>query len=189
VKIFRFMIAALIALAIATGPSVANAQQAAAAPSPELQRQVQSMLAEMQQIHGQLQELQARALQDPQLSAAQASIGENLRNAMQRADPGIEQGLQRLEAINAEAVTARETGNNARLQQLGDEVQQIEIRFQTAQQQALQAQPQLATQMQTFQTSLEAKMAQLDPRAEQLIAQFQELQTRLAGVMQGAQQP
>jgi hypothetical protein len=66
---------------------------------------------------------------------------------------------------------------------------QIELRFRAAQQQALQAQPQLATQMQNFQTSLEAKMAQMDPGAEQLIARFQELQTRLAGAMQGAQQP
>jgi uncharacterized phage infection (PIP) family protein YhgE len=188
VKNSRFTTAALIALAIAAGPSIASAQQAAA-PSPELQRQVQGWLAEMQQIHGQLQELQNRALQDPQLSAAQASVGENLRNAMQQVDPSIQQGIQRLEAINAEAVTAREAGDNAKLQQLGTEVQQIELRFRAAQQQALQAQPQLATQMQNFQTSLEAKMAQMDPGAEQLIARFQELQTRLAGAMQGAQQP
>jgi len=177
---------ALVAFAIAALPGVAAAQQAGA-PSAAEQQQVQGWLAEMQQIHGQLQELQNRALQDPQLSAAQLALGENIRTAMERADPSLQQKMERLQTLDSEAAAAQQAGNTAKLQQLSVEVQQIQEQFVAAQQKALETQPQLATQMQTFQTDLESKMKQLNPQAEGLIGRFEELQTRLAAVMQGAQ--
>ncbi|CAN5618672.1 hypothetical protein BH23GEM6_BH23GEM6_02870 [soil metagenome] len=177
---------ALVAFAIAALPGMAAAQQSGA-PSAAEQQQVQGWLAEMQQIHGELQELQTRALQDPQLSAAQLALGESIRTAMEQADPTLQQRMQRLQTLDSEAAAAQQAGDNAKLQQLGAEVQQIQEQFVAAQQKALVEQPQLAAQMQTFQTDLEAKMVQLNPQAEQLLARFEQLQTRLAGVMQGAQ--
>jgi hypothetical protein len=186
VNISQIRKTALVAFALAALPATAAAQQSGA-PSAAEQQQVQGWLAELQQIHGQLQELQDRALQDPQLSAAQLALGESIRTAMEKADPALQQRMERLQSLDAEAAAAQQAGDAAKLQQLSVEVQQIQEKFVAAQQKALQDQPQLATQMQTFQTNLETKMVQLNPQAEQLLARFEQLQTQLAGVMQGAQ--
>lgn len=185
----RFTQAAALTLLLAAAPATLSSQQAqqqrAAAPQPDvqLQQQVQGWLAEMQQIHGQLEQLQARALQDPQLSAAQSALGESIKTAMQRIDPTLERSLVRVQALETEAEAAQQAGDQTKLQQLGAEVQQIQQKFVAAQQQALQ-QPELATRVQSFQQQLEAKMTQLDPTAEDLIARFQQLEMQLMSVMQ-----
>lgn len=173
-------------LALAT-PGILSAQQAGA-PSPELQQQVEGWLAEMQQINGQLQEIQVRAMQDPELSAAHASLNENLRDAMLQADPTLNQSIERMQELDTEATAARQAGDQAKFQQLAMEAQQIQQRFAVAQQTAVQNEPALATEMTEFQTRMTDKMVSLDPQAETLLTRLEQLQTRLAGAMQAAQQ-
>jgi hypothetical protein len=181
----RFRSIALAALALAVLPATAAAQQAA--PSPELQQQVQGWLSEMQQISGQLQELHARAMQDPELSAAHESLSQVIRAAMIRADPTLEQAMTRLQALDTEAAAAQQAGNQARFSELEQEAVGIQQRFAAAQQQAVQAHPELVGQMEAFQTRVEAKMTQLNPQAGALIERMTQLQTQLAGAMQQQQ--
>lgn len=178
-----------LALALLAIPALSAAQQPAPAPAAELETDsaatamLQGWLAEIQAINGRLQELQQQALQDSALGAEQEALGESIRTAMTEADPTLEASMARVEQLQAEAAAAQQAGDNARLNQLGAEVQQIEMKFVQAQQQAL-ATPALGAQLEAFQTRLEAKMSELDPEAPQLIARFQELQERLASAMQ-----
>ncbi len=178
--------ALLPAAVLALLPGALLAQEPAPAPqgpSPE----VQGWLAELQQLHGRLESIQRQALEDPALSAAQTELGSNIRLAMQSVDPALEQSMTRIQALEAEAMTAQQAGDQARLQEIGAEAQEIQQRFLSAQQQALQK-PELAAQVEAFQGRLEAKMREVDPSAEQLIARFQELEQKLSGAMRGGAQ-
>jgi DNA repair exonuclease SbcCD ATPase subunit len=187
VSLSRFRAAALAAFAIAALPAAAVTQQPTP-PSPELQQQVQGMLQEMQQLSGQLQQLHSRAMRDPGLTAAHNSLSQVIRQAMVRADPTLEQAMQRLQQLDAQAAEARTAGNQARFRELEQEAVAIQQRFAAAQQQAVQRQPELVGQMQAFQTQVEAKMVELDPQAERLIRRMNQLQTQLAGIMQAQAQ-
>lgn len=178
-----------LALALLALPVVSVAQQQTPEPAAELERDsaatamLQGWLAEIQVINGRLQELQQQALQDSSLSAEQAALGESIRAAMEAADPTLEASMARVEQLQGEAAAAQQQGDAARLNELGAEVRQIEMKFVQAQQQAL-AEPELSAQLEAFQTRLEARIAELDPEAPQLIARFQQLQEQLASAMQ-----
>jgi len=181
---------ALIALAFALGsPGLASAQIAPGqAPSQEegaTQQEMQSWFAELQQIHGQLESIQIRALQDPQISAAQEDLGVAIREAMEAADPTIEQQLARVETLENEASEANEAGNRERLEQLAAEAQAIQQHFMGLQEQVL-VQPEFAGKLADFQTRLEEKMVEIDPIASTLINRFRELESKLAAAMGGA---
>jgi hypothetical protein len=187
----RFRTTALAAFALAALPGALEAQQRAA-PSPavqqQVQQQVQGWLQEMQQISDQLQQIHARAMQDPGLAAAHTSLGEVVRAAMMRADPTLEQAMNRLQELDTQATAARQANNEARFRELEREAVAIQQRFAAAQQQAVQRQPELVGQMEAFQAQVEAKMVQIDPQAERLIQRMNQLQTQLAGVIQSQQQ-
>lgn len=177
----------LPALLLAILPGALMAQEPLPTPAPAPQgppEELQVWLTELQQLHGRLEAIQQQALTDPSLSAAQEELGANIRAAMESIDPELEQGMTRIQALETEAAAAQQTGNQARLQEIGAEAQQIQQRFLSAQQQALQ-QPALAAQIEAFQDRLEARMREVDPSAEQLIARFQELEQKLSAAMQG----
>jgi chromosome segregation ATPase len=172
---------ALLTAALMVGLPMAAAAQAGGAGS---QAEVEGLLREMQQVHTQLEGLQQQALQDPQLSAAQEELGEEIKVAMERIDPQMEQRLSRIEALEGEAASAHQAGNGERLQELMAEAQQIQQHFMNVQQQALE-QPQIATKVDAFQTRLERRMVEMNPEAEGLINRFRELETRLMALMGG----
>lgn len=176
--------ALLPALLLAVLPGALAAQEPAPAPQGP-PAELQGWLTELQQLHGRLEAIQKQALADPSLGAAQAELGANIRAAMEAIDPGLEQGMTRIQALEGEAAAAQQAGDQARLQAIGAEAQQIQAKFLNAQQQALQ-QPALAAQVEAFQDTLEAKMKEVDPEAETLIARFQELEQKLSAAMQGA---
>jgi len=137
---------------------------------------------EIQQLHGQLEEIQKKALADPALSQAQQDLGTKIREAMEAIDPQLEQSMTRIQALETEAMAAQQQGNQARLQEIGAEAQQIQQKFIATQQLALQ-QPELAARLEGFQDQLEKKMLEVDPAAERLMARFQELEQKLAAVV------
>lgn len=168
--------ALFLAIGIAVAPGALPAQQAGAAP------EVQGWLTEIQQLHTRLEALQRKALEDPQISAQQQTLGTTIKAAMEKLDPSLEQTLERMPQLEAQAAEAERGGDQAKLQQLGLEVQQIERRFMTAQQKALE-QPDLAARVLDFQEKLQSKMLEVDPEAPKLISRFQELETKLAAAM------
>jgi mevalonate kinase len=172
---------AALAVALAT-PGILAAQQAP--PATPDQQELEAIFAEFQQIHLQLEDIQMQALSDPQLNAAQEELGQEIRAAMEDRDPAIRQRIERMEALEGEAVSAQEAGDVDKLQALMTEAQTIEEQFLTVQQQVLEAPP-IAAKIDAFQAQLERKMIEVDPGTATLIARFRELETRLEAALGG----
>jgi hypothetical protein len=171
------LIALLVGGLLGANPLAAQqAPQAAAARATT--ENVQAWFGELEQIHEQLEEIQIRALQDPELSAAQAELGEQIKDAMERADPSLPERLARMEHMEEEAAVAQQTGNTAKLLELGAEAEGIQRQFLTAQEKALE-QPEIAARVTAFQRTLERKMIELNPETQGLISRFRELEARL----------
>src|SRR5690606_15220303 len=100
-------------------PTLALAQQAEqATPSSPSQEDVEALLVEYENIHRQLQGIQQQALADPDLTAAQIALGDQIRTAMESEDPSIADELQRAETLEVELQTAQQTGNAERFEEL-----------------------------------------------------------------------
>lgn len=181
------VVAALLALpaglaAQTLEPAPARAQ--AAAPDSAAVAQIQGWLAELQTVSGRLQALQEQALQDAELTAAQESLGARIRTAMEESDPSLVDGMERVETLQGEAEAAQAAGDQAKLMELGAELQQIEARFVIAQQRAL-ARSDISSDLEAFEARLQARLVELDPEAPRLIERFQELQRMLSAAMGG----
>jgi hypothetical protein len=176
----------VLALSLTALPAALSAQQKPApAPAPaaaDTAQDPQAWIMEIQQLHTKLQAIQEKALADPQLRASQETLGSNIKLAMEKADPTLDQKLNRMKELQTQAQTAQAAQDTAKLQQLGTEARQIEEQFMITQQKVLQ-QPEIASQVSAFQDQLQKKMVAADPSAAQLIARFEELQQRLAKVM------
>jgi hypothetical protein len=183
----RALLVAFLGLAL---PATLAAQQRAAAPMQQQagpnEQQVQQWVTELRQLHGKLEEIQDRAMQDPQLQAAQARLGEEIKVAMEKADPQLPATMQRMSVLEAEAIKAQQGGDEAKLRQLAQEAQGLQVRFVETQAQVFQ-QPAMAAKLEAFQQRLETRMAQVDPQAPTMIRRFQELEGRLNAALQTSQ--
>lgn len=159
----------LFALALAAAPAALSAQQAP--PVPPTQAPVQQ---EMLQIQTRLQQIQARALQDATLKAAQDSIGTEMTATMERLDPTFKAQAARAEALKAEVTAAQAARDNAKLNQLAAEATQLQQGFASARQRAMQDAA-MAARIKSFQERIVAKMAELEPETQTLLARLQAL--------------
>lgn len=182
----RASFAALIGIAL---PALAAAQQAPAAgpgaEEPTLSAQEQQMQAwydELEALHGQLEALQVQALSDQALAARQEALGEEIRLAMASRDTTIEQQIERMSSLEAEAIAAQQTNNLQRLQELMMEATGIQERL-IALQEAVIGEPAMAAKLDTFQNDLQAKMVQLNPNAKQMMDRYMELEEKLMEAM------
>lgn len=187
-NLIRPGILVLAAAALAAFPAASPAQTSG--PATDLPAAVPAeadeWLEEIQQIHVRLSELQARALEDPELSARRDSLGIHIKIAMEAIDPTLLNSMSRIEEMERQAAEAEAQSNDAKLTELRVEAQQIEEQFFAAQQQALQR-PDLAARVSAFQTLLEQKIIAADPEAPDLLARFQELEARLSELTEGEQ--
>lgn len=163
-------------------PLLAVAQ--APAGHAELPPEVRGWLSELDSIHTQLAQLQQQVLRDPELSARQDALGARMRDAMEAVDPTLAEAMNRIPDMEAEAAEAEARGNDARLVELSAEAQQIEQRFMSAQNQALEQSPELVAEVMDFQSTLQARILESDPRAEQLLSRMQELEQMLTETAQ-----
>jgi cell fate (sporulation/competence/biofilm development) regulator YlbF (YheA/YmcA/DUF963 family) len=173
----------LAAAAIVALPHASSAQTPEPALPAAVPAEAKEWLEEFQQLHGRLTELQQRALEDPELSARQDSLGNHIKVAMESIDPTLPETMGRIDEMERQAAEAQAAQDEARLQELQKQAAQIEQQFFTAQQQALQR-PDLAAEMLEFQSLLQQKILETDPEAPALMARFQELEQKLSGLQQ-----
>ena len=176
--------ASLAVMAALAAPAVLSAQAGTpSAPSPA-QPELDAMLLEFQQIHMQLEDIQGRALADPQLHATQVEIGNDIRAAMEAQDPTMPDRLARMGTLETEAQAAQQSGDETRLEALVMEAHGIEEHLLNLQQRVMQ-EPAMAARIAEFQTQLERKMDEVDPETPTLIARFRQLESRLAAATVG----
>lgn len=195
--------ASLVALTAAALPLGLSAQQRpaprsaasrpAAMPSggPTLtaaQREMQGWYVELMQIGQRLQAAQMKAMQDPQLRAEQEALGRDLKAAVVRADPSLADMETRARAMEAEAVRAKQAGDQAKLAKLAQDAQQIQVRLMNAQNRVMREQPALANRARAFEEKLRRKMIQVEPQTMALVERGKVLQTRLANAARAQQQ-
>src|SRR5690606_5971917 len=166
-------------------PALLSAQEAgtAAPEGPALPAEATAWLTEIQQIHVQLAELQEQALQDPELAARRDSLGTHIRVAMEEIDPSLNESMTRIQAMEEQAAQAQGRGDEQTLAQLRAEAQLIEQQFLSVQEQALQK-PELAEEVNSFQTALQERILATSPEAPRLLARLQELEQKLSALVQ-----
>lgn len=161
------------------------APAALAAQQQPLPPEAQALVVEMQELQAQLGPIQQQALSDAGLQAAQQELGEKVRAAMAEADPEMPARMERLTALQAEALEARAAQDQERMAAIVTEAQQIEQSLQAAQQQAIER-PELDADIEAFQASLERKMVELDPDAAPLLERMREIDAELRALLQPA---
>src|SRR3712207_1888860 len=108
----RYLAAALFGLALIASPHDLAAQEKhSSAKAARDAAEVQSWFGEIEQLHGKLQELQEQALQDPQIHAAQAELGNLIKQAMEKSDPTLAKSFARMQAMETEAASAQQKGD------------------------------------------------------------------------------
>lgn len=148
-------------------------------PQQQLPDSVQEMLAEYQQKQQQIQALQIQALEgSEELQVRQGAVQATVQAAMLEVDPEFEARVDRLQALEGEAMAAQQAQDMAKLQSLMDEAEEIQTRLRLAQETALER-PDVKEEVETFQEELVEEMAKHDPQAPQLWAELQELEERL----------
>ncbi len=142
------------------------------------QERMQELLGEMQAIYGQLQPIQQQALAEPEFQERQQELNEDVMRAMHDADPEMETTMQRAEGLEQEAMAAQAEGDQERLQALSTEAQQIQRRMQQAQAAALEDDA-LSGRIEDFERDIRARMVEIDPEAEALMARADEIEAQL----------
>lgn len=166
--------ACLVALGVLVLPVHLSAQEAAPAAPAAAEQTAADPKAEAAQIQARLQEIQQRVLQDPEVQAAQAKIGEDLTAVMTRIDAEFTARTERAEALKAEVAAAQEAKDNAKLNELAAEAEKIQGDFAATRQRALQD-PEMVGKVQALQQQIVAKMVEVEPETRELIARLQEL--------------
>jgi len=161
---------------------------ARATPQTSATANARAWMAELQQIQGRLQAAHNRVMQDAQLRGEQEALFRDVKAALQRADPGLDALARRVESMQAEAADAVQRGDRARVQQLNAELVPIQQRFMRAQQ-AVMRQPAIAQRSAALEQRLHARMLQMEPETDRLLARGRELQGRLMQAAGGGQPP
>jgi hypothetical protein len=182
----RALILAAFALSIPTAlPAQSRVatplQQGVPAASPS-QQQVQTWISELRELHQKLEVIQQRASQDPEIRAAQETLGAEIKAAMDRSDPRLGRSVARLDTLEEQARTAQRTGDQERLRQITEEARVIQVRFLETQAAVFQ-QPAMAAKIRVFQARLEARMARIDAQSPAMMQRFRQLEDLLSAAV------
>ncbi|HYH79718.1 MAG TPA: hypothetical protein VEX86_07965 [Longimicrobium sp.] len=170
---------ALIAAAALVLPAAASAQQTTPAPAQAAPAQP-APASEATQLQQKLGALQQRAQQDPSLKAATDSFNTVLQAGMVKVDPQAAAKVARARAITADVEAARAASDNARLNQLATEANQLQAYFQTLQPRAL-ALPEVQQARQAYVARLFEKMKEYDPQAQSYVDRLTQIQSGGSG--------
>ncbi len=152
-------------------------------PPPQQQQElpdsVQEMMAEFQEKQAALQEIQTQAVQaSDELQGMQMAIQEQIEEAMRAIEPEMDDIIEQLQAMEAEAQAAQQAEDMERLQALMTEAQALDGRLQQAQAQALERDD-IQESIEEYQEVLMVEMLEIDPEAEVLLEEVEALADRI----------
>lgn len=174
----RHLVTTAIMAAAALAPLETSAQQA------ELPPEVQEWVTEMQELQAELETVQEEALADTAIQRQQKEVADVVRAAMIDVDPSLEEGLDRMEQLIAEARVAQEASDAEKIAELTAEAQQLQPKIEQAQVQAMNV-PAVQEEINEFQERLQDRMVEIDPEARTKLARLQELDARVRAVIGG----
>ncbi len=151
----------------------ADVQQAA--PGMDMDPHVMQLVMEMQTIQQELAPIQEAALQDEALAGQLAALQLQVETAMREEDPAL---MGRIAEIEAELAAAHESGDDARLQAVSVDAQALQQAIQTMQMSVLER-PEIREPIEAFETAHRARMIEMHPEAEALLARADEIMDEL----------
>ncbi|MFL5384414.1 MAG: hypothetical protein ACJ8GN_17980 [Longimicrobiaceae bacterium] len=187
----RLTRAAAMAAAL-TLPAALQAQRArpvdarATLPATSAETSARALFVELQQIQARLQAAHNRVMQDAGVRGQQEAFMRDVKAAMLRVDPGLDALATRVEGMRGQAEAAQRSGDRQTLQRLNGELVTIQQRFVRAQQQVL-GQPAMMQRAQQLEQTLHARMLQVEPETDRLLARGRALQARLVAMQQAMQ--
>jgi hypothetical protein len=174
---------ALLAAAALVLPVAAHAQTgtpAPAQPAAPAAAPATSPAAEIAQLQQKIGQLQQQALADPSLKAATDSFNAVVSAAMGRVDPQAPAKIARAQAIPTEVAAARTANDNAKLNQLATEANDLQTYFTQLRPRAMQD-PAVQTARQAYLARVLARMKEIDPNTQQYVDRLTELSQQQAG--------
>ncbi len=169
--------AAALLLPVSLAAQVRPMSTKAPAPAPT-RAEVQRWYAEFQQIRARLQQAHDRAMEDPHFMSANESFMEDVKAAMDRADPALRQLAGRIRQLESLATGAQQRKDGGLLQALQQEYLRIRQRFLDVQARVLQ-EPAFVQRAQALERALRRKMSEFDPEVDRLLERSTELETLL----------
>lgn len=134
--------------------------------------------AEAARIEAALADIESRALRDAELRRMNQALGEELMEAMLRADPGLTAAAERLPLLQDARARAIDTGDAAAAADAARRIAAIERRYLRAQSAALRQGP-LAERVDRFNALLRRRMIETEEAADGLLRRYAELQRLL----------
>jgi DNA repair exonuclease SbcCD ATPase subunit len=140
---------------------------------------IQEMIQEFQELEQRLGQLQQQALAESQeLQERQVELQGLVQQVMQEIDPEFESRIERLQALEREAMAAQEAQDAETLQALIAEAQSLQADLQQTQERAMEN-PEVQSELEVFQTAMMDEMTKHDPEAPELLERLEELAERL----------
>lgn len=166
--------------------STATAAQVDPTPSVIPEDSVTLVITRFQTLQQQVQTLQQEVMNTtPALQERQAEVSGMVESAVAEIDPTLQAALEsRMPSIQQEAQAAQAAGDTTRLQALEQEFVALRTRAEEAQQTAVER-PDIAAEIESFEDSLRAEMAQRDPGIAETLAELEALAGRLDATLGG----
>lgn len=178
-----FPLGAAAALTLAFVLAVPAAAQQMMPPQQELPDSVQQLMDEFQETEARFSALQNQVIQEnPELQSRQQEIGLMVNDAMREIDPQAESRIQRLQALEQEAMAAQQEQDMAAFQSLMMEAQELQTALRTAQEEALERE-EVQGAVEAFQADVLVAMTEQDPEAESMLERLQDLAERISAQM------
>ena len=122
--------------------------------------------------------IERAALAQPEVTAAQAALGAQIRAAMEDADPSTPARVERLSSLLVLAEAAQREGDLAAMSRIVEEARTIEVALERAREAAMDD-PAVAERVERFRAHVERTMARLEPGADSLLARRDSLRALL----------
>jgi predicted nuclease with TOPRIM domain len=144
-----------------------------------MDQEAQAIMAELQQIQQHLAQIEVQALEsDEALQERQEAVQDLVIGTMLELHPELESKFERMEQLQAEFAQAREAEDMERMQAVMSEAEGLQHDLMEAQADAMER-PEVVQAIEDFRTQLVAKMHEIEPETEQLMARAEELARKL----------
>lgn len=175
----RGLLGALVLLLV---PTIAPAVQAQGGGGMG-QDQRQSLM-ELRQINKQLSEIRRQALQDSALQARQQKLTQMIMSEMKTLDDSTAARVERMSTLQEDLRTAQQAQDTSSARTAVKELRKLSKALGPARKKVLQR-PGIQKRVKAFQKALQAKMSEINPKADSLRSVADSITSELRGGMGG----
>jgi len=143
------------------------------------------LVTELQAIDQQLATVRDRAMGDPAIKAQEAELVAEIEAAMEEVQPGSIAMREEFDGLIGEYNAAQEAGDQAKLAEMGPQLQTMDMALRQAQS-AVMERPEMLSKVEAFQESMFAHMREIDESADSLLTRGEFLNGELQTLMGGA---